>query len=362
MTTVASVERMEEQWGALLAKRGAIGKVDYPKTYRGKIVDFAFKVLKVKHLTAAQRAHLEAVQHNTRVAAFGANGTGKTLGDSIVALYFIYVEHTLVVATSAKESQLKDQFMRDVGRLWHQARTLDGELYALQLRRPAFPETGLFCTAASTTDNLRSYHAPKMLIQLQEAQGLPDFAFQSAEMMAVGADDRVTLTGNSSTPYGEFHKRCLSPSWTAIKFNAEEHDNVVTGTIVVPGAVTRESIEQRASDYGRDSAFFIASVLGSFPLSGVDSLIRGDWIERAFQQHEQGTLADKAWSYVPRAATEHANPLSDMQAAKFGYSPLISVDPARLGHDATCCAIVRGCCGASPRQWTPTSRTWQRSR
>lgn len=341
MTTAARVERAEFAAGELLAKRATKSRVDLA-SYRGRIIPFALEVLKAKHLTDAQREHLEAAQDCKRIAAFGANGCGKTYDDAIIAFYAIYVERSLVVATSAKESQLRDQYMRDIARLFHSARTLDGELYTMQLRRPAFPDTGLFCTAASTTDNLRSFHAPRMLIQLQEAQGLPDFAFESAEMMAVGADDRVTLTGNSSQPRGMFHKRCESPAWTAVRFNAEEHPNVVTGTVIVPGAVTRESIAQRAADYGVDSAFYIASVLGLFPQEGAESLIKFEWIERAFRLHESGALADEAAAYCPPGSLDPDNPMSDRRIALGGHSPLIACDPARFGSDSNAVAIVRG--------------------
>ena len=231
MTTAARVERAEAAAGALLAKHETTARAVDLGSYRGRILDFTRDVLGVTVLTDTQRAHLEALQRGTRIAAYGANGCGKTFDDAIFACYAIWVEQTLVVATSAKESQLRDQYMRDIARLFHRARTLDGELYQMQLRRPAFPDTGLFCMAAGSSDNLRSYHAPRIMVQLQEAQGLPDFAFEAAEMMAVGADDRVTLTGNSTTPGGAFHKRCEMPTWTAIRFNAEDHINVVTGTV-----------------------------------------------------------------------------------------------------------------------------------
>lgn len=347
MTTSARIERIEQAADALITRHDSTRAAVDLSTYKGRILDFVREVLRFTNLTAAQREHLEAVQNNSRVAAYGANGCGKTFDDALIAFYMIYVEHALVVATSAKESQLRDQYMRDVAKIFHRARTPDGaplagELFTMKLVRPAFPDTGLYCMAASTTDNLRAYHAPRMLVQLQEAQGLPDFAFEAAEMMAVGAHDRITLTGNCTTPHGTFHKRCESPSWVAVRFNSEDHPNVLTGTIVIPGGPTRESIAQRAADYGRDSAFFIASVQGIFPSEGLEGLIKFEWIERAFQRHEQGTLTDTAWTYCPPGAVDPERPRSSLQVMRTGYSPLLSVDPARYGADSTAVAIARG--------------------
>jgi hypothetical protein len=49
-----------------------------------------------------------------RVAAYGANGCGKTFDDAAIALCLVYVEGSLLIMPSAREGQLRDQFMRDV--------------------------------------------------------------------------------------------------------------------------------------------------------------------------------------------------------------------------------------------------------
>src|SRR5690606_22400805 len=131
-----------------------------------------------------------AVAKHQRVAVYGANGCGKTFDDAILALWWVYAWDGLVIATSAVERQLKDQFMRDVRKLFHGASALTGEIFTLSLRRPDHPDAGILCAAASDANNLRSFHAPRVLVQLQEAQGLPTFAFESAEIMAVGETDR----------------------------------------------------------------------------------------------------------------------------------------------------------------------------
>jgi Rad3-related DNA helicase len=87
-------------------------------------------------LWSAQRQHIETAARERRVAAYGANGCGKTFDDALLALYCAYVEGALVVVTSAREGQLRDQFMRDVKVLWQQSPDLDGEVRTLGLQRP----------------------------------------------------------------------------------------------------------------------------------------------------------------------------------------------------------------------------------
>lgn len=317
MTSPAAVRRLELQVGEFIASHvAAEGAVDFA-AFRTDPIGFATDVLGVRMLWDAQRAHLRAVAESPRTCAYGANGTGKTLDDAILALWWIYCHDGLVIATSAKEAQLRDQFMREVRRLFHQAPTLPGELYTMALRRPERPEAGLLCQAAGDTNNLRGLHAPRVMVQLQEAQGLPDWSFQSAEMMAVGEADRVTASGNSSQPGGEFHRRVRSPAWRSVRFNALEHPNVTTGTVVIPGGPTLASIAQRAADYGTDSSFYLASVLGVFPEDSPGSLVERAWLEAAAERWAAKTLEGEAW----------------------GKPFVCGLDPARSGPDQTAFAV-----------------------
>lgn len=286
MATLADVAKLAERVDTIVARHEAATVAIDLGSYRGRIEAFAGKVLHVGILTDTQRAHLRAAVAFSRTAAYGANGCGKTFDDAIIALYLIYVENYLVIATSAKEMQVRDQYMRDIRRLFSQAPGLPGTLYTMQLRRSDDPESGLLCMAAGSADNLRSFHAPRVCVQLQEAQGLPDFAFESAEMMAVGDVDKVTLTGNSTMTGGAFHRRCLSAQWTSTRFNSEDHPNVVEGRIVIAGGPTRESRAQRIADYGIDSPFFVASWLGLFPSESIDGLSTRALVEDAFTRHE----------------------------------------------------------------------------
>lgn len=320
MTSPATIRLLEAEVGELVASHAvAEGVVDFAR-YRDNPNGFAEDVLRVSTLWVAQREHLNAVAHHRRVVAYGANGTGKTLDDAILALWWIYCWDGLVVATSAKELQLQSSFMRDVARLFHQAPALPGELYSMALRRPERPEAGLLCSAAGVADNLRSYHAPRVMIQLQEAQGLPDFAFSSAEMMAVGEADRVTVSGNSSQPGGELHRRVKSSAWVSVRFDATQHPNVTTGTVVIPGGPTRESLAQRATDYGTDSGFYLASVTGVFPADSPESLVRREWLDAAAARWESGALEEAA----------------------AGQSWTAALDVARYGADKSCLCLREG--------------------
>jgi hypothetical protein len=273
------------------AKTATAGAVDY-SGFRENILGFARDVLGVTVLWAAQEQHLLAVQQHRRVAAYGANGCSKSFDDAIAALWWIYAWDGLCIATSTLEQHLRDgPFGRDLRTLFHRA-DLTGELYTLSLRRPDKPESGLLCMAAGDTHRLRSFHAPRVMVQLQEAQGLPAWAFESAEVMATGDEDRVLLSGNPIECAGPFFKRCRAASWVSVRFDATQHPNVVEGKTIIAGGPTRESLAQRAGDYGVDSAFYVASVLGEFPTDALTGLVKPAWLERAFDLNDRNVFAE----------------------------------------------------------------------
>jgi hypothetical protein len=308
--------------GVVIEEHSAPARVIDLERYRNDPVAFAIEVLRVDLLWEAQRQHLRAVAEHPRVAAYGANGCGKTFDDAIIALWWVYCRNGLVVATSAREGQLKEQFMRDVKILFHRAVNLAGELYGLAVRRPENPLSGILCVAAGETSRIRGQHAPNVMVQLQESQGLEEWVFQAAEMMAVGGDsDRMTVTGNCDLgPVGPFYKACRSSHWRAIRFNAEEHPNVVEGRAVIPGGPTRASLAQRAGDYGVDSGFYISSVKGEFPTDALEGLIKVEWLDDAFANFERGGF------------------ITGMQRGRL----VLGIDVARSGGDRTVVCTMRG--------------------
>lgn len=285
--------------------------------YRGNIEGFVREVLRVECLTPAQLEHFQAVQADRRVAAYGSNGCGKTFDDAAIALYLVYVEGALVIGTSAREGQLRDQFMRDVRVLFQSAPDLDGELHTLALRQPDDAHSGIICVAAGETSRLRGFHAPRVAFIVEEAQGCPEWVFDVAEMVAVGEHDRVLVTGNCDLgQQGAFWRRCQT--WRAIRFNSDEHPNVLEGRTIIPGGPTRESRAQRVVDYGEDSPFFIASWLGLFPASGDYALFNRETIWAAFDR----------W----RAA----------RGKRHEGLPYLALDPARKGPDSSVLAVRYG--------------------
>lgn len=270
---------------------------------------FITELLAVSYLTPQQRQIVRSVRDNRRTAAPSGHGIGKTFLAACIVLWFLFSFPGAKILTTAPT------WFQVENLLWREVRTI--------LARSAFAAfcevslTGInlsdqwFAIGLSTNDPTRfqGIHAPYVLIVFDEATGVAAEIWDAAEGVAVGSNDRFLAIGNPTDPSSEFKRKCDSELWNVIHLSAEEHPNVIEGREIVPGAVTREWIEERLLDYGgTDTSLYRARVLGRFPEQGDDMLI---------------SLAD-----VERAQKRWVRPL--------GLAPVaLGVDVARFGSDET---------------------------
>lgn len=173
-----------------------------------------------------------------------------------------------------------------------------------------------FAVGLSTNEPVRfqGHHAPHVTVIIDEATGVDPLIWEAAEGLAVGPNDRWLAIGNPTDPTSEFKRACDSPLWNVVRLNSEEHPNVVTGRIVIPGAVTRDWVEEKRIQYGgRDTALYRGRVLGLFPEQGDDMLISLAWVEAAQQR----------WKSRPYDAIPVA---SGTDVARFGSDETVHID------------------------------------
>ena len=211
---------------------------------------------------------------------------------------------------------------------------------------------GHFAMGLSTDEPVRfqGFHADDLLVVLDEACGVPEEIWDAVEGVCVGGNNRVLAISNPLTPTGFFYGLFKSPRWKTFTISALEHPNVtLPDGPRIPGAVTREAVEDRISawceeetegkreeekgkgaegeetaqtDAGivvwegkryRPDGMFRSRVLGEFPESATDSLFQIGWIEAAMNR-----------------TPEPGSPV------------VIGVDVARFGADETIMALRRG--------------------
>jgi phage terminase large subunit len=234
-------------------------------------------------LTWQQLAVCNSVNKHRRTAVPSGHGTGKTYLAARLALQrlFAFGPKSKVITTAPTWTQVEKLLWKEL-RSAYKSRLypLGGTLNLTELTI----DDDWFALGISTNDTHRfqGFHAPFVTIILDEATGVDPLIWEAAEGLAIGPNDKFLAIGNPTDPSSDFKRVCDSPLWNVVRLNSEEHPNVVTGEIVVPGAVTREWIEERLIEYGgRDTALYRARVLGLFPEQGDDMLISLADVERA---------------------------------------------------------------------------------
>lgn len=146
---------------------------------------------------------------------------------------------------------------------------------------------------------------------------MPDWGYEAFLACATGDDDRLLVVGNPLSPAGRFYEVSRSPHWSSIQISAEDHPNVETGRVTIPGGVTRTYVQRMAREYGKGSNTYMSRVLGEFPDQGSEALIARSWLEGAADLYEAGVITKDG-------------------------PPRIAVDPARYGPDSTVAVVRRG--------------------
>jgi phage terminase large subunit len=273
---------------------------------------FITKLLAVRYLTPQQRQICRSIRDNKRTAAPSGHGIGKTFLAACIVLWFLFSYPGAKILTTAPT------WFQVENLLWREVRLiLSRSIFAGMVKASL---TGItladdwFAIGLSTNDPTRfqGIHAPYVLIVFDEATGVAPEIWDAAEGVAVGGNDRFLAIGNPTDPTSEFKNKCDSQLWNVIHLSAEEHPNVIENREIVPGAVTKEWIDERLVEYGgRDTSLFRARVLGLFPEQGDDMLISLADVERS----------QKRW--VQPSGTPHA---VGCDVARFGSDETVEID------------------------------------
>lgn len=235
---------------------------------------FFREVLGLSYITPDQKRLVESVVANRRTAAPSGHGVGKTfIAAAIVLWYVVVYPDTKVITTAPTWKQVRSVLWGEIARMHGQSRVpLGGELSDARLSLG--PEW--FALGLSTNDptSFQGHHAPRVVLVFDEATGVEGSIWDAGQSLTVGPNDRILALGNPTDPTSAFKVRCDSELWNVVELSSENHPNVIEGRTVVPGAVTREWVEERLAEYGgRDTPLYRARVLGRWPEQGDDTLI-----------------------------------------------------------------------------------------
>lgn len=282
-------------------------------------------------LTAYQRDVLGAIPVHRRVAVRGPHGLGKTAQAAICVLWFATTREAAgidwkVIMTASAWRHLAVYLVPElrkwakrirwdqVGREPFSERT---ELLALNLKL----ENGAATPVASHKPELiEGAHADSLLYLIDEAKIVPDGTWDAIEgAFSGGRTDgppgalpeafafAISTPGPPAGRFYDIHRRAPGlEDWWVRHVTLEE--------AIAAGRISRQWAEQRARQWGRDSAMYANRVEGEFHASDEDSVIPLAWVEAAVERWH-------VWDQAGRPPLEGRR--------------FTGVDVARAGSDST---------------------------
>lgn len=249
-----------------------------------------------------------SVQNNHNTVVESAFSCGKSISAAALACWYLVTHQPAVVITIAptfnQVANIIWRYIRAVARRANLPGTvfetprweMAPDHYAIGLSPKK--DTG---REGDTISTLQGFHGPRMLVIMDEAAGLPKAIWDSVYGLAVGDQCRILAIGNPIEQAGPFYDATQNPSWQHIRISALDHPNVKEGREVIPGAVTRSWVEERAKEWATEVApgtpnavhipwidkyydpmpIFHAKVLGIPPEQAEDQLIKLSWVVAA---------------------------------------------------------------------------------
>jgi hypothetical protein len=278
-------------------------------------------------LTAYQEEVVTRLARKRRAAVRGPHGLGKSTTAATTVLWFATTRDMAavdwkVITTASAWRALVTYLWPEIHK-WSRRIRWDvlgrapfsdvSELLALNLKL----EHGAASAVASNRPELiEGAHADSLLYVIDEAKVVPDATWDAIEGAFSGgrADGlpeafclAISTPGPPAGRFYEIHKKGAGlEDWDTRHVTLEE--------AIAAGRISREWADQRARQWGRDSAMFANRVLGEFHASDEDSVIPLAWVEAAVERWHE-------WDQAGRPPLEGRR--------------FLGVDVARFGGDST---------------------------
>jgi phage terminase large subunit len=352
--------RLLDEIGALKAEeRRLLAEIHASRYshYRDDPCGFIATVLR-EHLWAKQEEIARKLVELRRVVVSSCFASGKTFLAARLVIWWISTDPGAVAITTASVGRaVKGQLWGEI-RLAAEARGLPGRfdpvLGETFGERPDLPgglmprnpewhiAPGNFALGFSTADpnKFAGWHGGRVLVVLDEAEGVSDDLWDIMEGQMASADVAVLAIGNPD-PEGQgggFERAAMSPIWHHIPISVYDTPNIVAGRDdVMPSLVTNRWVAERLADWGPEHPMWIAKGLGQFPQGGATrNVVPLTWWLRAVDRPGPYRGAD----VEPEAGLDIARFGSDDSALAIRQGPI-------LGHLET----THGADGPTVGEW-----------
>lgn len=248
-------------------------------------------------LWSRQREVLEAVAGHDRVAVRSGHKVGKSTSAAALALWYVATRpDARVIMTSASGRQVKNILWRELKRLHKRAKVrLGGVMHDdpnTGYRLPDGREILGFST--DEPEKMAGISGASVLFILDEASGIDEPIFEAIEGNRAGGA-KIVMFSNPTRTSGTFYEAFTTKRqfWHCIKISSTETPNVQTGRAVIPGLATRDWVNEKALEWGKDHPLYEVRVAGDFPSQTENTLIGLALVEAAIARWPD-TSADGA--------------------------------------------------------------------
>lgn len=243
--------------------------VDRVKNGEKVKAEFFEEFQKGKHLTWQQCQIIEAIERAirkeglNRISVKSGHGVGKSAMLAIVLLWYLFThKNAQIPCTAPTSDQIYDILWKEV-KIWlNLMPKWASDLFEWQstyIRIKESPETW-FARARTARkeapEALAGIHGDYVMVLADEASGIPDEIFNTAEGSLTGPNTLVVMISNPTRLVGYFYESHHrdSKNWQTLHFNGEESPIVDT-----------EYIERIIEKHGKESDEYRIRVLGEFP-------------------------------------------------------------------------------------------------
>jgi phage terminase large subunit len=210
----------------------------------------------------------EAVHSGERkILVRSCNGAGKTTALAALCNWYLKTyEDSIVLTTASSWMQVKRNLWGEIRRQARNAKLYnDSDGSPVKLAETAIKLSDkhyMLGISPDVPENAMGFHAPRMLIAVDEATGVSRDIMDALSGNLTGADAQIVMICNPIDMQSYPYEAEQSGQWRLITISALEHPNVVTGEELIKGAVTREWIADRLRSWSYEveqesSAIFV---------------------------------------------------------------------------------------------------------
>ena len=232
-----------------------------------------------------QREIMESVRDNRKTAVRSCHSAGKSHIAAATACWWIDshdVGEAFVVTTAPTFNQVRAILWRYMNRM-HKAAKLPGIMHQTEWNYGG--EIVAFGRKPSdySESAFQGIHAPKVLVILDEACGVPEALWTGAEVITTTPGCRILAIGNPDVPGTPFERCFDKDTWHGIKISAFDTPNFTGEDVPESVAAQLMSVEQQEEwrqDWGEDNPLYQAKILAEFPKDAKDAIVRGSDVAR----------------------------------------------------------------------------------